>query len=503
MTSLALRATSTARPWRQLQFDDEMVVDNFAGGGGASTGIEMAIGRPVDVAINHDRDAIEMHERNHPETLHLCEDVWDVDPLTVTGGRKVGLCWFSPDCKHFSRAKGGKPVEKKIRGLAWTALRWAATVQPRVIILENVPEFTTWGPLGSDNKPVASRKGETFRSFVAQLRGHGYEVDWRTLCAADYGTPTTRTRFFLIARRDGAPIVWPLPTHGKGRLAPYRTAAECIDWTLPCPSIFERQRPLAENTLRRIAEGIRRYVIEAQEPFIVTCNHSGEHFRGQGLRDPMKTLCAARDAHGLVVPALVGVGGRAGQSRPRGGKDPVATITAKGDTGLVAASLIANNTNNAPHGALDPLATITTGNRHFIVSSFLSSFYGQSVGSDIRKPVPTVTSCGHTAEVRVFLVKYYGCGVGQQCNEPAHTITTKDRLGLVTVHGVDYMIADIGLRMLQPRELARAQGFPDDYLLTGTKSNQVAKIGNSVCPPLAAALVRANYHEHARGEMVA
>ena len=265
---------------------DEIVVDNFAGGGGASTGIKMAIGRDVDIAINHDPAAIAMHRANHPLTEHYCESVWDIDPKTATGGRPVALCWFSPDCKHFSKAKGGKPVNKNIRGLAWVALRWAATVRPRVIMLENVEEFKTWGPL-KNNYPDPEQKGRTFNCFVNALRRHGYKVDWRELRACDYGAPTVRKRFFLVARCDGKPIVWPEPTHGDpasiqvktGLLKPWRTAAECIDWTLPCPSIFERKKPLAENTMRRIAKGLQKFVIDNPAPFIVQVKHGGDAFR--------------------------------------------------------------------------------------------------------------------------------------------------------------------------------------------------------------------------------
>lgn len=254
-----------------------LYIDNFAGGGGASTGIELGLGRPVDIAVNHDPEAVAMHDINHPHTRHYCESVWDVDPRAITGGRPVDLCWFSPDCKHFSKAKGGTPVSKKIRGLAWVALRYAATVRPRVIMLENVEEFVTWGPITRDGRPCPQNKGRTFASFVNALRRHGYQVDWRELRACDYGAPTIRKRLFLIARRDGLPIVWPEPTHGDPasaevktkRLKPWRTAAEVIDWSIPCPSIFNRARPLAENTLRRIARGLQRYVIEAQQPFIV------------------------------------------------------------------------------------------------------------------------------------------------------------------------------------------------------------------------------------------
>lgn len=406
------------------RFTDELVIDNFAGGGGASLGIERALGRCVDVAINHSAAAIAMHRRNHPKTKHYCEDIWAVDPVEVAGGRPVGLAWFSPDCTHFSRAKGGKPRKKKIRGLAWVVIRWAKRVRPRVIILENVAEFQTWGPLTEEDRPCPKRKGQTFKSWVGQLKRYGYRVEWRELSAADYGAPTTRKRLFLVARCDGRPIVWPEPTHGPGRL-PYRTAAECIDWSLPCPSIFERERPLAENTMKRIAKGLQRYVLECPEPFILAKHYGG--VVGQDL-----------------------------------GK---------------------------------PIGTVTGVDHHSLCTAFLSKFYGTNVGSHPEAPMPTVTGGGnHVAEVRVFLIKYYSQGsVCQSCAEPMHTLTGKARMGLVVIEGQEYQIADIGLRMLQPRELARAQGFPDEYELTGTKAQQVQHIGNSVCPVMAEVLVKANY----------
>ena len=460
-----------------LPLADELVVDNFAGGGGASTGIERAIGRPVDIAINHDPEAVAMHSANHPQTLHLCESVWDVNPREVCAGRPVGLAWFSPDCKHFSKAKGGKPVEKKIRGLAWVAVRWAATVAPRVICLENVEEFVTWGPLTQDGRPCPKNKGREFRVFVNALQRLGYAVQWRELRACDYGAPTSRKRLFLIARRDGAPIVWPEPTHGPGR-RPHRTAAECIDWSIPCPSIFERERPLAEATLRRVAAGIQRYVIDASEPYIVRLGHTGHGDAGKvrSVREPLSTVTSKAE-HCLVAPTLVqiGYGERTGQ-QPR-----------------------------AP-GLGKPLGTVVAGGaKHALVAAFLAKHYTGVVGQDLRQPIGTVTATDHHSMVAAFLVKFYGAG-GQWAglDEPMHTLPTKDRMGLVTVAGQAYQIVDIGLRMLQPRELARAQGFGDDYLLEAAhlgralpKHAQVRMIGNSVCPPMAEALVRANYTQPA------
>ncbi len=443
----------------------ELIIDSFAGGGGASTGIEEALGLTVDVAINHDLEAVEMHKANHLETRHYCENIWDVDPVEATGGKPVGLMWASPDCTHFSRAKGGKPVEKKIRGLAWVVVKWAKAVRPRVIILENVAEFQEWGPLTKANQPDPQRKGKTFGLFVNRLRGMGYQVQWRELCAADYGAPTIRKRLFLIARCDGQPIVWPEPTHGPDcglfGLKPYRTAAECIDWSIPCPSIFERQKPLAENTLRRIARGIEKYVIKNPNPFILGIDHQSNPSAVWPIESPLRTV-TMENRFALVAPTLAKYHGQ--------------------------------KANEVRGQAMNqPLRTQDTSNRFALVSAFLTKFYGTNIGSDLRQPVPTITGQGqHIGQVQAFLIKYYGCGCGQMMTEPMHTVTSKDRMGLVMVAGQQYQIADIGLRMLTPRELARAQGFPDSYILTGTKSSQVARIGNSVCPAMAEALVRAN-----------
>jgi DNA (cytosine-5)-methyltransferase 1 len=317
-----------------------LIIDNFAGGGGASTGIEMALGRSPNFAINHDPEALAMHEANHPETVHLCESVWDVDIAMTVAGRHVQLAWFSPDCKHFSKAKGGKPVEKNIRGLAWIVLKWAGIAKPDVIVLENVEEFQTWGPL-VDNQPCPRRKGMTFKRWVTQLRNLGYQVDYRELRACDYDTPTIRKRLFVIARRDRKKIVWPEPTHGPAGnlfLQPYRSAAECIDWSIPCPSIFGRKRPLAEATLRRIARGIQRYVIDAKEPFIVNMAHGGKL---ESMDEPLSTVATEKGGcRALVMPYLAGVGGRAGCSPERPMDKPYQTITSKADAALIVPTLI-------------------------------------------------------------------------------------------------------------------------------------------------------------------
>lgn len=484
---------------------DGLLIDNFAGGGGASTGIEQAFGRPVDIAINHDAEALALHAANHPQTRHLCEDVWRVDPAAVCAGRPVALAWFSPDCKHFSKAKGGKPVSKKIRGLAWVAVRWAKRVRPTVICLENVEEFQDWGPVGLDGKPCALRKGFTFRRFVDELRRLGYAVDWREMRACDFGAPTIRRRLFLVARRDGVSIGWPAATHGPG-LIPYRTAADIIDWSIPCPSIFERKYPLAEATLRRIARGVQRFVIDAAEPFFVTYAQQGGACRSGAV--PFHTITASsKDQNCIIAPTLMR---HFGQSVGSDIGDPVGTITAGGGgkTALVAAFMAQHNggprNENAVGRATDaPLSTLTVrGTQQQLVTSHLIKLRGTARdGQPVTEPLPTVTAGGtHIGEVRAFLLKYYGTDQAPNLRAPLDTVTTKDRFGLVTVAGQDYAIADIGMRMLTPRELFRAQGFPDDYAIEAgpdgaklTKTAQVRMAGNSVCPPVARAIVEAQF----------
>jgi DNA (cytosine-5)-methyltransferase 1 len=567
---------------------DELVVDNFAGGGGASLGIEWALGRSPDLAINHDPEAIAMHAANHPSTRHLCGDVWDVDPSSVCDGRPVALAWFSPDCKHFSKAKGGKPVEKKIRGLAWVVIRWARAVKPRVIVLENVEEFETWGPLLEDGRPDPMKRGLTFRRWIGQLRAAGYVAEVRQLRACDYGAPTSRKRLFIIARSDGRPIVWPTTTHGPGHAERFGTAADCIDWDLPCPSIFERAKPLAENTLRRIARGIRKYVLESAEPFIVPATHGDTggrpDTRAHSVDEPLRTIITRGANFHVVDPFLVPLT-HAGDERTWPLHEPVRTVTGahRGEMGLVAPVVMSNMTNNVPRSPAAPLSTILTGNhkflvspslvqtgygerkgqapraldihkplgtiiaggtggngKHALVSAFLAKHYGggytgpgcacdepmhtvtavdhhavvaahlqrdfgQSVGSSLASPAPTVTAGGggHVAEVRAFLLRYYGASKEASLSGPLGTVCTHDRFGIVMVAGEPYAIADIGMRMLSPRELFRAQGFPDSYVIDGlslSKTAQVRMCGNSVCPPVAAAIVRANV---AAGELPA
>lgn len=576
----------------------EMIVDNFAGGGGASTGIEAATGVSVDIAINHDPEAIRMHKANHPSTKHYCESVWDVDPISACGGHPVGLAWFSPDCKHFSKAKGGKPKDKNIRGLAWVALRWAGRVRPRVIMLENVEEFKTWGPLNRGHRPIKAKQGVTFYKFVSQLEGLGYQVEYRELVAADYGAPTMRKRFFLVARCDGRPIIWPEPTHAPadspevaaGLREPYIGAYTQIDFSLPCPSIFDTAeeikakygiravRPLAEKTMERIARGLKKFVLDNSEPFIIQVNHGGER-KPQDIREPMPTI-TGKHGFGVVEPYLVQIGQTGfAADRSKDVREPLSTIVSKNEHCLVEPVLspyiMCNNENNVGASIKDGLPTITTGNRNFVVAPTLIQYHsetskdavrGQGIqepimtvdgsnryglvsafiqkyfdggykgaGADLEDPLPTVTAwdhnsicaahlvqlnnnCdgrdiaepiptipaggGHFGEVRTFLIKFYGQGTGQDIKAPLDTVTARDRFGLVTVDGVDYQIVDIGLRMLEPRELYGCQGFPPDYIIDRDadgkpypRSEQVRRCGNAVCPPIPAALVRANLPE--------
>lgn len=505
----------------------ELIVDNFAGGGGASTGIEMATGYSVDIAINHDPEAIKMHKANHPNTKHYCENVWAVDPVKACNGHPVGLAWFSPDCKHFSKAKGGKPKDKNIRGLAWVALRWAGLVRPRVIMLENVEEFKTWGPLNRRHHPIKSKQGRTFEKFVQQLTDLGYEVQFKELVAADYGAPTMRKRFFMIARCDGKPIVWPEPTHAPadseavkaGLLKPYVGAYTQIDFSRPCPSIFDTSkeikekygiravRPLAKKTMDRIARGLKKFVLDNPEPFIIQCNHGGER-RPNDIREPMPTI-TGKHGYGIVEPYMVQIG-QTGftKDRSKDVREPLTTIVSKNEHCLISPTLIQYHSETAQgevrgQTIKDPIMTVDGSNRYGLVTSFLSKFYKSGTGQDLREPLHTITtSPGHFGEVRAFLIKYYGDATGQDIEQPLDTVTTKDRFGLVTIKGVDYQIVDIGLRMLEPRELYGCQGFPDDYIIdhdyTGKiypRSEQVHRCGNAVCPPIPAALVRANLPE--------
>jgi DNA (cytosine-5)-methyltransferase 1 len=417
-------------------------VDLFAGAGGWSHGWRMATETEPIVAVNHCAHAIQLHKLNHPSTEHFPTDIWSLEPKSVIRGRKIEWLHGSPDCTHFSRAKGGKPKSQKIRALAWVVYRWVKEARPSILSLENVAEFLDWGPLDSEGQPNKEKKGASFRAFVASLQNLGYKVDWRVLCAADYGTPTVRKRLFLLARCDGQPIEWPEPTHGEGREHPWRTAAECIDWSIPCKSIFGRKKELAPATQRRIAAGIVRYVLNGT-PYITQMPSSGN-------QQPEK----------------------------------VAAFLQQNFTGMIGKPMTV------------PVPTITSIDHHSLVAaSLVQSGYGERLGQapralDIERPLGTVVSGGSKhALVAAFLTTYYGEGGGtaNPVDRPMPAVVTKGRHGLVT-----YSIGDIGLRMLEPRELARAQGFPDSYKLEGTKTQQIARIGNSVCPQVVEALVRAN-----------
>ncbi len=624
----------------QINFLDEIIVDNFAGGGGASTGIELALGRPVTVAINHDPAAILMHKTNHPYTLHLQDSVWNIDPVEICAGRPVGLAWFSPDCKHFSKAKGAALVDKKIRGLAWIVLKWAGTVRPRVIILENVEEFKTWGPVRK-GKPIKSKSGQTFNKFINQLSSLGYQIEYRELVAADYGAPTTRKRFVMIARCDGKPIVWPERTHApanstevkEGKKKPWRSAAEIIDWSLPCPSIFQTSeeikeqyglkalRPLKDNTLRRIARGIDKFVIKNAKPFIIPVGYGekqGQKPRVNDIAEPLGTVVSTVK-HNLVEPLLTPYGVQANH----GGADrisklenkPLSTVTAKHGYGVVEPILapltMHNHTNAGGTHINNPVNTITTAGAQMLITPHLSKYFGGVVGEKAENPLPTVTAVDHNAIVAPSLIQYHteqsekevrasglekpvmtvdgsnrygiaaahltqyfkgdhyhspedplhtvtteiregvtlahitkfkGQNLGQETTEPLQTITSAEAFGrvhtrlekitgcndlrywpqvremlniycgyniaedeilLINIGGIDYFISDIGLRMLTPKELYAAQGFPADYIIdrdyTGKayiKKEQVARCGNAVCPPMATALVKANMPEY-------
>ena len=576
---VAQRKNSLMQKGRNNMINGELVVDNFAGGGGASTGIELATGYSVDIAINHDPEAIKMHKVNHPNTKHYCENVWEVDPVKACKGHPVGLAWFSPDCKHFSKAKGGKPVEKNIRGLAWVVLKWAALVRPRVIMLENVEEFQTWGPCipirdkdtgrvivsmvgGHDREkneprtrvadpgevvpvdrqifqPDPKRSGQTYKKWRKQLEALGYEIDTKELVAADYGAPTMRKRFFMIARCDGKPIVWPGPTHGPadseevkaGLLKPYVGAYTQLDFSLPCPSIFDTAeeikrkygiravRPLAQKTMDRIARGLKKFVLDNPEPFIIQCNHGGER-RQNDIKEPLPTI-TGKHGYGIVEPKIVPYMGTNTTNHPGGNcKNPIHTITTGNQQCLISPTLIQYHSETSKdevrgQSIEDPIMTVDGSNRYGLVTSFLHKYYdggytgaGDTVenplptvtswdhnslcavnliqmnnhcdGRDVKEPIPTITAGdGHFGEVRAFLIKYYGQGTGQDVKEPLDTVTSRDRFGLVTINGTDYKIVDIGLRMLEPKELYGCQGFPDDYIIdhdyTGKNTQEASR----------------------------
>ena len=620
----------------QINLFDELIVDNFAGGGGASTGIELATGRVVDIAINHDPAAILMHQTNHPHTEHYQESVWDVDPVKLCRGRPVGLAWFSPDCKHFSKAKGKALVNRKIRGLAWIVLKWAGTVRPRVIILENVEEFVTWGPVRK-GKPVKKKAGETFNKWLSQLKALGYTVEYKELVAADYGTPTSRKRFFLVARCDGKPIIWPKQTHAhindkrvqNGELKPHISAAEIIDWSLPCPSIFDSKqeifekyglkavRPLADNTMRRIARGLDKYVIKSQKPFIVPIGYgerkgqaprvhdidvplptevgTGKHYicnpvmtpfqmhnhtnaGGTDCRDPVNTITSVGaqmlitpimaqhkfsnspqdiknplstitsvGAHELITPALIQYHSEQSNNEVRAYPldEPLKTVDGSDRFGLMAPYLTKYYSGDSVQRADVPMATVTPIDSENLTACFLSKYFTGVDGAEIDNPLPTVTAIDHNSLCMAHIAEFKGQDKGQAADVPLRTVMPTEVLGTAktyvvkAVSGVNlhnwgkvrallneycgynlkndeillfrigrdyYFIADIGLRMLCPKELYAAMGFPTDYIIDRDylgneykRSMQVARCGNAVCPQIAKALVQANLPEMCKG----
>lgn len=588
----------------QVGLLQEIIVDNFAGGGGASTGIEIAAGATVHIAINHDADAIAMHRANHPYTRHLQASVWDVDPAEVCEGRPVGLAWFSPDCKHFSKAKGAALVDRKIRGLAWIVLRWAARVRPRVIMLENVEEFVTWGPVRR-GKPVKSKAGQTFRKWKRQLEELGYAIEYRELVAADYGAPTTRKRFVLVARCDGKSIRWPERTHAprdseevrSGKCVPWISAAEIIDWSLPSYSIFASKaeikekyganavRPLAENTLKRVIRGVDKFTIKSGKPFLMECNHSGEgHIRDTG--EPVNTVtgkftCGVADAvmapftatntsnsigamadspvhtittagnQMLIVPSLSCIGHTGDGDRIRDTRDPIPTIVSKAEDCIASANLIQYHTeqqkeNARVSGLQKPIQTVDSSNRYGLATAQLVEYYGNGRPLNIEEPMRTITSHDREALAAAHIAEFKGVDIGQAPDRPLRTITASagefaevrtkvvkydpnaplgywpkirellnkhcgydlevDEILLLPIRGAWYFISDITLRMLSPRELYNAMGFPTDYIIDRDadgkpygKTKQVARCGNAVCPPMATAMVRANLPEWCTG----
>ena len=550
------------------------VVDLFCGGGGASEGIRMALGVDVELAVNHSPAAIRMHSANHPNTRHIQGNVWGAYPVRALSAPEssmppsVDLLWASPDCRHFSKARGGKPKEKGIRDLPWVILQWVHDVRPTVIGMENVAEILTWGPLDEEGRVIKERAGETWEEFVGELRGAGYQVDWRVLNAADYGAPTSRRRLFMVARCDGEPVAWPEPTHGPGCPEPYRTAAEHIDWNIPTPSIFLNRdeakawakdngrrppkRPLADNTLRRIATGVKRFVLEAQRPFLLNLTHGG---RLEPITDPLRTITGAhRGEKAVVVPSIARIGHTSSGAKVYPVEAPITTVTSKNEhllvnahltkfygtsigaevdqpeptitgqgqhLGLVVPSMVqvgyGERAGQAPR-VLDlhaPLGTVpASGNKFAMVQAFLAKHNGGATGQQLAEPLHTITGTDTKALVSAWLMKYYGTSVGQAVDAPMDTVVSKARFAAVTallsrftdydgpaeaatlnIGGEVWAIADIGMRMLTPRELSLCQGFPAEYLLEGTKTEKIARIGNSVPPQVVAAVVGAQFPE--------
>ena len=503
-----------------------------------------------------------MHKTNHPYTEHLQASVWDVDPVKVCRGRKVGLAWFSPDCKHFSKAKGAALVDRNIRGLAWIVLRWAGTVRPRVIILENVEEFVTWGPVRK-GKPVKKLSGQTFRRWKSQLEALGYVVEHRELVAADYGAPTTRKRFVLIARCDGRPIVWPQRTHAprdseevkSGKLLPWRSAAEIIDWSLPAYSVFATKaeikemygvnavRPLADNTMRRVIRGVDKFTIRSGEPFLVQVNHSGGD-RAQSVNAPMPTV-TAKHGYGVSAASLIQYHTEQSEDvRANGVSGPIPTVDTSNRYGLTCANLVEYFGNGVPLGAAEPMHTVTSHDREAVVAAHVQKYFDggyKGCGDSAAAPLSTVTAMPRHGVCAAHVVEFKGQDIGQTPDNPLRTITASagefavchvylakadgrdlmhwpeirallnkhcgyhmagDEVLLLQIRGALYFLADITLRMLTPRELYNAMGFPPDYIIDRDymgneygKTKQVARCGNAVCPPMATALVRANIPE--------
>ena len=511
-----------------------LIIDCFAGGGGASVGIEMALGRPVDISINHDQQAIRMHKTNHPLTLHLTEDIFKVDLDKYVDGRHVALMWASPDCTSHSKAKGDQPRKQGLRILPWSVYKHAKKILPDVIIMENVEEIQQWGPLDEKGRPIPERKGEDYKKFIDAMKSLDYEFDSRELVAADYGAPTTRKRWYAIFRRDGKPIVWPEATHskeGKDGKQKWVPVSSVLDFSDLGNSIFGRKKPLAENTMRRTARGLEKFVFNNPEPFVIQVNHSGGGFRGQSIHEPMPTI-TQKHGFGVITPYIMQIG-QTGftDDRNRSMNEPLSTIVTKNEHCMIAPMLIQYHSETTKTGVrgqtvADPLQTIDTSNRYGLVIAFLEKFYKSGTGQSLAEPIHTIaTSPGHFGYVSVlavdwkelqaagvdeetaqkatwvsqFIMEYYGCGIGQRMTEPLHTIVTKERFALITILGNEYVILDIFLRMLTPEELKLAQGFPPDYIIDRDYNwqkypvcEQVKRIGNSVVPVMAKALVSAN-----------
>lgn len=480
----------------------DLIIDCFAGGGGASVGIEMALGRSVDIAVNHDPDAILMHKTNHPKTLHLTEDIFKVDLKKYVHGQHVALMWASPDCTSHSKAKGGKPREKGLRILPWAVYKHAKAILPDVIIMENVEEIQQWGPLDEKGHLIKERRGEDYKKFITAMKSLGYVFDCRELVAADYGAPTTRKRWYAVFRRDGRDIVWPEQTHSKGGadgLKPWEPIWKYLDLNDFGKSIFGRKKPLAENTMRRIARGLEKFVFNSAEPFIVPIGYGerkGQLPRVNSVNDPIGTIVASGNKHYLCTPVLIQYHSETTQNGVRGQQvtEPVQTIDTSNRYGLVMSYLTKFYKSGSGQSLYEPIHTITTSPGHFGTVSILAGDWKELMKAGVDEE--TAQKCTWVSQ---FIMEYYGAGTGQSLAEPLHTIVTKDRFALITVLGNEYVILDIFLRMLNPEELKRGQGFPEDYIIDRDYNwkpypiaKQVARIGNSVVPIMAQKLVEMN-----------